>query len=320
MSEVASAIAQRPGLDHPQPRATAAPGINARWMQTRLNYVCVHHSLVKPKHRAVSAPLPDGGGGHATFVLGRFLSDVAEYFLDGRQAALGEAGKRLAEQALWFRPWVDKLRVRRAGAATRGEPPDDDEQLAMLVAASPTSRPSRSATLTTVRRNGEEHELSVRQVYEHLSAWLARRDAAASRPGRRVVAGEPVHYSRATLEAFLALPWARKWVKESSMQRHAAHTRKVVTKELKIELLLLNCRDTQPVWDQVLPVCGPGIVGVYEWRPATWLDDIGNNWLGGAAPGVRLNVPQMKAIETLSWVSSWLIELRRSRARRAQRV
>ena len=190
----------------------------------------------------------------------------------------------------------------------------------MLVVASPTKRPSRSATLSTVRRNGEEHELPVRQVYEHLSAWLSRRDDVVSRPGRRAPAGEPVHYSPATLKAFLALPWARKWVRESSMQRRAAQTRKVVTKELKIELLLLNCCDAQPVWDQVLPVCGPGIVGVYEWRPATWLDDIGNNWLGGTAPGVRLNVPQMKAIETLPWVSSWLIELRRSRERRARRV
>ena len=101
---VAVAIPVQPASGHSGLSAVApTEGCTQLWMATRINYICDRYRVCKPLHRDVSEPVPLPGGGCTTFVIGRFLSDVAEHFLQGRARALGRP-HRTAEHDLRCRP------------------------------------------------------------------------------------------------------------------------------------------------------------------------------------------------------------------------
>lgn len=266
----------------------------ACWMTTRINYICDHYPRTKPKHREVSQPLAQPSGEMTTFTIGRLLSDVADCFIEGRAASLGEAGQRILNHTLWFRTWLDRLRVGR-GLRPSSKPPSADEQVCFLAQLCPVRQPHRSETLTAQLKNGESYQLSVREVYDHIAT------------------GKPKGHASAV---FRKLPWARKWLQRSAMQKRLAAGRRVITKELKLGLMLLHFQERRPAHDAIVPICGPGVYGVYEWRAAGWLDDIVDNWCDGATPGVRLSKEQMRALETLPWFEDWVLSVRARRARR----
>lgn len=301
---------------HSQPEAaTTDNGVEDSrqvWMATRLDHVRERYPVSKPKHRDVSEPIAMPSGLLTTFSMGRFLTDIAEYFLAGRNAELGEAGRRLAEGTQWFGPWLARLRKLRgmdpAGESPYPKPPTVNEQVALLVAAFPTEIPrSVDSTLAVVRSNGASYQLVVKNVYRQLAAAFAGKG----------------HVSREQLQAFNALPWSGRWKSMFYRKRHQTWLLKALPTELQVGLLLHNCRKELPEYGRIVPLCGSDIRGVYRWRPGWWLGHIVDNWLAPGEnltgkpcnhPRVKLTRAQMHAIETLTWVEDWLHGVRDRRS------
>ena len=147
--------------------------VAAQWLATRINYICDHHRDAKPRHREPSKPVPLPLGGEATFCVGRFLSQLAEYHRQGRQAELGAAGERLLAETTWFRAWLDKLVKTREASRCVTQRPDASEELELLVRAFPTAAPDKGVlAVEVVRASGELYSLPVTKVLE--SVWVIR--------------------------------------------------------------------------------------------------------------------------------------------------
>ena len=245
--------------------------------------------------------MPDGR--QTTFCVGRFLNEIAEYYLCGQDAKLGEPGAQL--RALpWFEKWLESLRDRRAQRTFAWRPTVDAALQHVLHVYASTAHdarpPDRSACFAVNVAPGQ-------CVSVPLAKWMARFAEARGR-------GELDAETRAHLEA---QPWAAEWLAELSESRAAAARRRVLTKTLKIELLLLHCFHTRPTKAFVIPVCGHGIDGVYRWRPHAWLDDVVDNWLRPERANVRLDAMQMAVLEKLPWSKDWIEGVRSARGRRA---
>ena len=287
----------------------------SKWMATRLNYVCDHHPVLKPQHRTVSKPVEMAPGVMTTFVVGRFLNDVSTHFIAENHQVLGEAGKRLLLEVAWFRPWLHRLCWMRGvpvpndGAYSAGvNAPMIDEEVDMLVAAFPNERPHQADMVTVMRRNGMTHKLVVRSVCAKLAKAITKRGMGGITEER--------------IREFRKLPWAHRWISKCRQKEQKRNVHQVVGKELKVSLLLINCGRACPSKDMAVPVCGPGIKGVYEWFPSAWLDEIADNWVWGdsARPSANhlLSVAQTRALETLPWLCGWLRDVREEREERAR--
>lgn len=276
----------------------AVPPFNTvadQWLATRIHYICDYYREAKPRHRDPSHPVSMPLGGETTFCVGRFLSQVADYYHRGREAELGAAGERLVREAAWFRPWIAKLRAQRAAAlpadALVATPITSSEELALLTAAFPQAPPEQGQLwIEVLRSNGEPHVLQLPKILQNIGTAYHRGASCALR--------------EQDIAAFHALPWAATWAAQYVKKERNALHRQIVTRDVKTHLLLLNCPKTKPEWERVVPLCGAGIEGVYRWRPASWLDDVAGNWTG-KAPSVRLSKDQMEAIETLPWFAEW---------------
>ena len=180
-----------------------------------------------------------------------------------------------------------------------------DEEVEMLVAAFPTERPNHTDMLTVTRRNGMTHKLVVRSVCAKLAKAITKRGMGGITEER--------------IRDFRRLPWAHRWISQCRQKEQNRSVHQVVGKDLKVSLLLINCGKACPSKDMSVPVCGPGIKGVYEWFPSAWLDDIADNWVwgGSAHPSAShtLSVAQTRALETLPWLCGWLSDVREERAR-----
>ena len=269
--------------------------------QAKIEEVVLAYPSRKPAHREVlTRPIE--------FCVGRFLHQLVPRYLGGNTAALGAPGEALGALP-WFREWLEGLQAQRRRASF-------EEEVLLLVDAYPTRQPGRGDTLRVERANGEMHTLVPRIVLEKLATRIAR-----DHPGDSSKKHRGVRLGDAPRARFEALPWAAAWRTRCRQACGAAGIRKVISKEAKMELLLSNCRTACPRWEQVVPVCGPGIGHVYRWRPYTWLDDIADNWLeSGGRPGVVLNAAQMRAIESLDWTSTWLGRIEALRARKSGAV
>jgi len=104
----------------------------------------------------------------------------------------------------------------------------------------------------------------------------------------------------------------------------------VVTKEQKLDLLVqhynLNLDGTprsKPSWNDIIPVPHTAVrdsigtvVSVWEFKPATFLDDLVDNWVVSGRPGVTLTDKQKRMLEELPWVKDWLRAVFTGRERR----
>lgn len=75
--------------------------------------------------------------------------------------------------------------------------------------------------------------------------------------------------------------------------------------EPKIALLLLFHSESPPGANDRWPIkISKG--AVYTFKPAGWMQDVKNNWLGGSRHGVKLTVHEKKMIEKLPWFKKWI--------------
>lgn len=260
----------------------------------------------KPTHReTVTAPHTDGGV--VVFPVGKFLNTLTPYFTKkGGEEALGvDAVARLRELP-WFTEWLETLCAKR-NPGPEGAMPTLDEQVELLCANYATERPKRGAKMEVLRDNGMKFTLYAYSLLDRISDNF-QVDGTPSKAHR---------LSCAVRSYMMGLPWVSAWACECAERRAVASVRKVVTKDMKLELLLIYYAGRKPSWDDpAIPVYAPGLAEPYEWRAATWLDDIADNWLGGKTPNVKLDPAQKSALESLPWLAEWLDGVKRIRARK----
>ena len=78
---------------------------------------------------------------------------------------------------------------------------------------------------------------------------------------------------------------------------------------------------TRPNWSDAIPVDGVyDLCGrVWEFRPATFLDDLADNWMDDGRPGVTLGEEEKERLMQLPWVPDWLNSVFVSRERKRAR-
>lgn len=256
----------------------------------KLQLLVEHYVDTKPLHRETL--WIQGEGGTQRFSAGRFLSSLADAVRRGEALPPASAKKLMARP--WFAAWYATQKARGESGSLPAKP-SINEQVELIVENYPASQPVRNETRLVERVDGSEYELNGQLVL----------DKVASSIHGGVSAGK-YRITDDVCERLLALPWAANWVARSAERRAVGVMRKVVTKEMKLELILHYYPLERPAWDDP-PICVhvPGS-DPFPFRPATWIDDLADNWLGGRRPNVTLSPEQMAALESLPWVSGWL--------------
>lgn len=260
--------------------------------QAKMQLLLDHYSQTKPLHRercVVETP-----EGRETFSAGRFLSSLGEAIQRGE--TLDEELLDELLQLPWFACWHAAQMARCAiGPGALPSKPTMNEQVELLVVAYPAHQPPRGEVITVCRADGRTCKLNGALVLDKIATAM-----------HKGVCASKYRISEASCAELSRLPWATAWLRRSSERRSVGAMRKVITKDMKLELLLHHYRKSRPAWDdEPIPVYVPGSAAFY-FRPATWLDDLADNWLCKKRPNVTLTEEQMVALESLPWVRAWL--------------
>lgn len=278
----------------------------------RIGWLVQYYQHEKPKHRAV-LQLVDGEKPVA-FHPGKLLDQLKKCFLPDTAGTLPQPlSQELREQCLslwWFQGWLDELVAKRSTGNEDG-PPDLEEQVHLLIQSYHTTAPRKGEAVTVERINGAAYELNGHALLEKIAPNFHGDDLEEKNK----------HYIGARLQQqLIVLPWSDDWLATGRKRREVARMRKLVTKELKVELILYYFRDKKPVWKSRIPVRVPDESGgVFEFFPGTWLDDLADNYLKEARPNVVLTESQMLAISSLSWFDEWLNSVRYQREMRGRK-
>lgn len=239
--------------------------------------------------------------GSQRFAAGRFLSSLGESIRRGY--SLPAEVKEEMMDVPWFAAWYAQQK-HTASLPTPGLPPKPtiNEQIELLIDNYPSQQPVRGETRIVSRVDGRPYELNGQMVLDKIAS-VFHADTSASK----------YRVSEELCEQLRVLPWAKAWIERSAERRATWHMRKVVTKDMKLELVLHYYRENRPAWDDpAIPVTVPGSDTFY-FRPATWIDDLADNWLTDRRPNVTLDANQMEAMESLPWVEEWLAGVIRRR-------
>lgn len=278
-------------------------------MTKRIQWLVQHYQHEKPKHRAV-LKLQDGKRA-VDFHPGKLLDMLKKAFLpDQAGGCIQPLPNDLRSQCLslwWFQGWLDELKAKRQTGNKDG-PPDLEEQVHLLINSYPETAPRKGEAVTVDRINGSSYELNGHALLEKIAPNFHGEVDEKSR----------MHVSLALQQRLLVLPWSSEWLATGRKRREVARMRKLVTKEMKVELLLLFFKDKKPAWKSRIPVLVPdGSGDMFDFYPGTWLDDLADNWLKEARPNVVLDQAQQIAISRLPWFAEWLSTVREQRANRA---
>lgn len=281
----------------------------------------------KPKHRAV-VHVEDAEWEHVTFQPGKLLDGLKKCFLpEGKDGLVQPLDEKLRTQCLsleWFQPWLDELNAKRQTGNDHG-PPNIDEQMKMLVNSYPTVAPKKGEAVTVERVNGSSYELNGHALLEKVAPNFYGDDEQS-------VAKNTKYYVSPWLQQqLLVLPWSDEWLATGRKRREVARLRKLVSKDLKIELLRFFFKTKKPAWKSRIPVRVPDESGgTFDFYPGTWIDDIVDNWIGGERrSNVVLTTEQMLVISRFEWFQEWIKTVKEQRearnltvqsAKRQQRV
>jgi len=260
--------------------------------QAKMQMLIDHYPKSKPLHREKCRV--HASDGTSTFSAGRFLSTLGDIVQRG-----DDLDEELLDKMMklpWFAAWYGTQRA-RAVMAPNALPakPTMNEQVELLVGAYSYEQPVRGKVIVVERADGRTFTLNGALVLDKI--------ASAMHGG--VCAGK-YRISETACADLARLPWVKDWLERSADRRSVGAMRKVVTKDMKLELVLHHCRKYRPGWDDApIPVHVPGSDTFY-FRPATWIDDLADNWLCDKRPSVTLTEDQMMALESLPWLAAWL--------------
>lgn len=289
------------------------------------------------------------------FYAGKFLQLLGTKLRDNTTAPssfLTEEQLEKLEALCWFEEWLEMVQNNHrqsSSAASEGSEhePDIDEKVALFCKAYNDTR-ERLGGREGVRRPAWARALAERTIETDLGmpykvngmrfmekvapTWFSEERTEShhsspqqhhqSRGQRHVVLNET---QRSKIES---LPWFEEWKSESKVRRRVAFMRTLVSKEDKLQLLEEHygyAKDgspkCKPQWsDRIkVPVRCEAPHGDIEWefRPATFLDDLIDNWSPEGRPGVTLSTEQMERIVLkLPWAREWLDGVFAARKRR----
>lgn len=289
---------------------STASGATGTLLAKRVNWLVQNYQHEKPKHRSV-LQVQDGGKTVA-FQPGKLLDLLKKCFLpDASGERTQTMSKDLREQCLslwWFQGWLNELQAKRQIGNEDG-PPDLEEQVHLLIHSYPTVAPRKGEAVTVERINGSSYELNGHSLLEKI---------APNFHGEPVDEKSKCYVHPRLQQQLLVLPWSNEWLATGRKRREVARMRKLVTKEMKVELLLFFHKEKKPAWKSRIPVIVPDGSGeIFEFYPGTWLDDLGDNFLKEARPNVVLSDAQMIAISKLAWFDEWIASMREQRLQRA---
>jgi hypothetical protein len=299
---------------------------------------------------------PDTGKS-CVFYVGKFLQLLGTKMRDNTAAPssfLTEEQLEKLQSLCWFEEWLEMVHNNHrqsSSAASEGSEhePDIDEKVVLFCKAYNDTREGLGGR-EGVRRPAWARALAERTVETDLGmpykvngmrfmekvapTWFSEesiesqhsqhshRQQQQSRTPRQLVLNEA---QRSKIES---LPWFEEWKNESQVRRQVAFMRTLVSKEDKLQLLEEHYGYTndgsprdKPQWSDRIKVLRqrepPHKDIEWEFRPATFLDDLIDNWSPDGRPGVTLSTEQMDRIMLkLPWAREWLDGVFAARKRR----
>jgi hypothetical protein len=284
--------------------------------------LCAYCGDEKPEHRTRLMVRTGEGDKLVEFRPGKVLNSTIEYILGPsggapRTKSLTHWQETQLWGIEWFPAWVAGIKRQRS-AGPESELPDLREKVDLLCREyAHGARPrefaaDRTRDVRTVRReNGAVFALDAFRLLEKIAPnWF----------------GVPTKWSRISDEAKAqveALPWFEEWLRVGKQRRDVARLRKEVPKRAKLAELHKHYTTKpdgrpaeKPSWNDCIPMQLPD-GSIFEFRIATFLDDLIGNFLPGGKPGVVLDEEQKRAMRELPWVSGWIESVRTARLRRA---
>lgn len=242
----------------------------------------------------------------------RVMDQVKKYFVteDGRTQGPGlEPMPRSVQEKFrairWFDVWLEDLAKKRR---ERVYTPSTNDIFRAFLAKFEDKPPSKKDMLQVESGHGQTVEIKASKILEKISLNFFKRDEMSVHDVNRI--------SDELLMEFLKLKWAPAYLKDGSKRRHTAKIRNVVTKDMKLELMLNIYHDRKPRWTECVDVMLPdGSGNTFRFHAATWLDDLTHNFIHDAKckPGVVLDDAQKIAIASLPWFPDHLHGLIRAR-------
>lgn len=277
----------------------------------RIGWLVQFYQHEKPKHREVLKI----GVPQESFHPGKLLDQLKKSFLpcDGVvQKPLDEELKEQLFSLNWFQGWLDDLNTKRATGGENG-PPGINEQLGLLINNYPTTAPKKGEAVTVQRINGQAFELNGHLLLEKIAHSFHGEASAASAAGKTAV-------NPSLRNELLQLPWSAEWLCIGRKRREVARLRTLVTKEMKLEMLIFFFPQKKPAWKSRVPVVVPDGSGeIFDFYVGTWLDDLADNFLKQNRPNVVLDAAQQLAVARLPWATEWLTAVREQRKNRGSK-
>lgn len=238
------------------------------------------------------------------------LLDQLKPFLTGKtglHCATNELSNEIVTELYrlpWFEKWLDELCTKRKIACAE---PSLDEQLNMLVSHYHSNPPVKNQIVVVERPDGvSDYNLNATTVLEKFATNIFAEDGIEDQSHSLYVRPE-------TREFFFELPWAQEWYNRGAKRREVARMRKVITKDMKLQILLNVYKHEKPKWKSCVNIVYDNLGQPFKFFVGTWLDDIVENFTPCGRPSVVLDDAQKIAVQSLPWFESWLSSLIKQR-------
>jgi hypothetical protein len=318
----------------------------------KIDLLCCMHQIRKPCYRCRNSVTHPETRETCVFYAGKFLQLLGTKLRDGTAAPaslLTEEQLEKLESLCWFHEWIEMVQSNHRQAASAASQVSEyelglDERVALFCKAYNHTR-EHLGGCATVRRPAWATALAERTVETDLglqykvngmrfmekiaSTWFSDGQLSSQGPQQQQQRSRRQLALNATQRAKIeSMPWFQEWKAESIARRRVAFMRTLVSKEDKLKLLEDHYGYTKdgspkgkPLWSDRIKVVRqrepPHHDIEWEFRPATFLDDLIDNWSPIGRPGVTLSAEQMnRVVLKLPWAKDWLDGVFAARKRR----
>ena len=300
-------------------------------MAQKIDLLVKHCPDCKPTHRLIVQATVNEQS--YEFKPGKLLDKLKDFFTDkhggvsdwNTQSKLSHELRGKLFSLPWFEQWLKTLVNKRKIAA---EEPSLQDQFRMLVLNCVEKAPVKGDVIICERIDScLDYKLHPHSVLEKFSPNFFSEDGDAALPE-----DHPLYIPPYLKEAFFRLSWAHSWIEKGKKRREVSKMRKVVTKAMKLEVLLNLYRTRKPKWKECVNIVYDNSGSIFNFYVGTFLDDLVENWSPSsrrsgpntnndgdenqeeeegeeeetrARPSVVLDEAQKMAIESLPWFRAW---------------
>ena len=270
----------------------------------KVQWLLLYNRQGKPKHRD-EIHIQISPGKIYKFKPGKLLDEIKPVFegADAANVLLSSDLKAQLYELSWFPAWIESLFQKRKALKLE---PSLETQVHLLIRFYTDSQPKKNQIVSVELPNGFEYKLNGSLVLEKIAPYFF---SAGGADGGDDDGGGMLPSS--TKAEFLHLPWAKKWYNTGLKRRKVAYMRGVVTKSMKLSVILNQFQTRRPRWRERIDIVFDNSGESFPFYPSTFLDDLWANWKPPDAdenfprPGVTLDAAQKLAVETLPWFFEW---------------